>query len=180
MVRIGAGIGSPVADRKAQYARQEDFLVAEIRRNEEFIREADAENRKLYQDIAQLDRESRRLARDYRSGKVSRDALVRQKATVEKQLATAKKSTHWLNNNWRSANQVYGETKQQRGHGSIHPTTGIQRGQTEGNPSAIQPECGQLAADVRHHVDLNPPHDPITRTAPSRYWRESGNRRSAS
>lgn len=25
----------PVADRKAQYARQEDFLVAEIRRNEE-------------------------------------------------------------------------------------------------------------------------------------------------
>jgi len=89
---IGAGIGSSVADRKAQYARQEDFLVAEIRRNEEFIREADAENRKLYQDIAQLDRESRRLARDYRSGKANRDALVRQKATVEKQLATAKKN----------------------------------------------------------------------------------------
>ena len=46
---IGAGIGSSVADRKAQYAREEDFLVAEIQRNEEFIAEADAENRQLYQ-----------------------------------------------------------------------------------------------------------------------------------
>lgn len=112
---IGAGIGSSVADRKAQYARQEDFLVAEIQRNQEFIREADAQNQQIYQDIAQLDRESRRLAREYRAGKVSRDALVRQKATVEKQLATAKKVNSLAEQQLADTNQVYGETRQQRG-----------------------------------------------------------------
>ncbi len=112
---IGAGIGSSVADRKAQYARQEDFLVAEIQRNNEFIREADAQNQQIYQDIAQLDRESRRLAREYRAGKVSRDALVRQKATVEKQLATAKKVNSLAEQQLADTNQVYSETRQQRG-----------------------------------------------------------------
>ncbi len=112
---IGAGIGSSVADRKAQYARQEDFLVAEIQRNNEFIREADAQNQQIYQDIAQLDRESRRLAREYRAGKVSRDALVRQKANVEKQLATAKKVNSLAEQQLADTNQVYSETRQQRG-----------------------------------------------------------------
>ena len=112
---IGAGIGSSVADRKAQYARQEDFLVAEIQRNQEFIREADAQNQQIYQDIAQLDRESRRLAREYRAGKISRDALVRQKATVEKQLATAKKVNSLAEQQLADTNQVYSETRQQRG-----------------------------------------------------------------
>jgi hypothetical protein len=112
---IGAGIGSSVADRKAQYARQEDFLVAEIRRNEDFISEADAQNRQIYEDIAQLDRESRRLAREYRAGQVSRDALVRQKATVEKQLATARKVNSLAEQQLADTNQVYSETRQQRG-----------------------------------------------------------------
>jgi len=84
---IGAGIGSSIAERKAQYATEEDFLIAEIERNQEFIAEADAENRQLYQEIARLDRESQRLAREYRAGKIKRDALASQQAGLEKQLA---------------------------------------------------------------------------------------------
>jgi hypothetical protein len=112
---IGAGIGSSIAERKAQYANEEDFLVAEIRRNQEFIQEADAQNRQLYQEIAQLDRESQRLARQYRAGKASRDALVRQKATVEKQLAKAKQINSLAEKQLADAEQVHQESQRQRG-----------------------------------------------------------------
>lgn len=112
---IGAGIGSSIAERKAQYAREEDFLVAEIQRNQDFIREADAENRQLYQEIARLDRESQRLARDYRAGKASRDALVRQRSTLEQQLAKAKKVNSLAEKQLADANEVYSESRQKRG-----------------------------------------------------------------
>ena len=112
---IGAGIGSSVADRKAQYAREEDFLVAEIQRNQEFIAEADDQNRQLYQEIAQLDRESQRLAREYRAGKGTRDALASQKATLEKQLAKAKQINSLTEKQLADANEVYRESRQQRG-----------------------------------------------------------------
>ena len=112
---IGAGIGSSIAERKAQYAREEDFLVAEIQRNQEFIREANAENNQLYQEIARLDRESQRLARDYRAGKASRDALVRQRSTLEQQLAKAKKVNSLAEKQLADANEVYSESRQKRG-----------------------------------------------------------------
>jgi len=112
---IGAAVGSSIAERKAQYASEEDFLVAEIERNEAFIREADAENRQLYAEIDRLDHESRRLAREYRSGKASRDALVQQKSRVEKQLAKAKKVNSLAEKQLADANEVYGDSRQKRG-----------------------------------------------------------------
>jgi len=112
---IGAGIGSSIAERKAQYAREEDFLVAEIQSNQDFIREANAENNQLYQEIARLDRESQRLARDYRAGKASRDALVRQRGTLEQQLAKAKKVNSLAEKQLADANEVYSESRQKRG-----------------------------------------------------------------
>ena len=112
---IGAAVGSSIAERKAQYASEEDFLVAEIERNEEFIREADAENRQLYAEIDRLDRESRRLAREYRAGKASRDALVQQKSRVEKQLAKAKQVNQLAEKQLADANEVYGDSRQKRG-----------------------------------------------------------------
>ena len=112
---IGAAVGSSVAERKAQYAREEDFLIAEIQRNEEFIREADAENRQLYAEIDRLDRESRRLAREYRAGKASRDALVQQRNSLEKQLAKAKRVNSLAEKQLADANAVYNESRQRRG-----------------------------------------------------------------
>ena len=112
---IGAGIGSSIAERKAQYANEEDFLNAEIARNQEFIREADAENRQLYAEITRLDRESRRLAREYRAGKASRNALVQQKSGLEKQLSKAKQVNSLAEKQLADANAVYSESKQKRG-----------------------------------------------------------------
>ncbi len=112
---IGAGVGSSIAERKAQYVREEDFLIAEIRRNQQFIREADAENRQLYAEIARLDRESRRLAQEYRAGKASRDAMTRQKSSLEKQLAKARQVNSLTEKQLADANEVYNESKQKRG-----------------------------------------------------------------
>ena len=112
---IGAAVGNSIAERKAQYANEEDFLNAEIARNQEFIREADAENRQLYADIARLDRESRRLAREYRAGKASRNALVQQKSSLEKQLAKAKQVNSLAEKQLADANTVYSESRQKRG-----------------------------------------------------------------
>ena len=112
---IGASIGGTVAERKAQYANEEDFLVAEIQRNQEFIREADEENRQLYAEIDRLDRESRRLAREYRAGKASRDAMLRQKSSLEQQLAKAKQVNSLAEKQLADANEVYNESRQKRG-----------------------------------------------------------------
>ncbi len=112
---IGAGIGSSIAERKAQYATEEDFLIAEIRRNQEFIQEADAQNNALYQDIVRLDRESQRLAREYRSGRASREALTQKKAGLEKQLAKAKQVNSLAEKQLADAATVHQESQQKRG-----------------------------------------------------------------
>ncbi len=111
----GAAVGNTVAERKAQYANEEDFLVAEIQRNEDFIREADAENRQLYADIQDLDRESQRLTQQYRAGKASRAALAQQKSRVEQQLAKAKKVNSLAERQLADARSVHQESQQKRG-----------------------------------------------------------------
>lgn len=112
---IGANIGGTVAERKAQYANEEDFLIAEIELNDEFIAEAETENRQLQAEIDRLDRESQRLAQEYQVGKASRDVLVRQKASLEEQLAKAKQIDSLVDKRLADANEVYNETRQKRG-----------------------------------------------------------------
>ena len=112
---LGAAVGNTIAERKAQYANEEDFLIAEIQLNDEFIREADVENRQLQEEIARLDRESQQLAREYQAGKASRDALVQQKGSLEKQLAKARQVNSLTEKQLADANEVYNESKQKRG-----------------------------------------------------------------
>ena len=111
----GAAVGSTVAERKAQYANEEDFLVAEIQRNEDFIREADAENRQMYAEIEDLDRESRRLAQQYRAGKASRSAMLAQRNRLENQLAKAKKINSLAERQLADAKSVQQDSQRQRG-----------------------------------------------------------------
>lgn len=108
-------IGTSIAERKAQYANEEDFLVAEIKRNDQFIQEAADQNEQLYQEIAQLDRESRRLQKEYRAGKASQNTLTQQKASLEKQLAKAKQVNSLVEKQLSDADEVYTETRQKRG-----------------------------------------------------------------
>ncbi|MFO1371683.1 MAG: glycine zipper domain-containing protein [Candidatus Competibacteraceae bacterium] len=111
----GYALGTSVAERKAQYANEEDFLVAEINRNDQFIQEAADQNYQLNQEIAQLERESRRLTREYRAGKVSRDALAQQKANLEKQLSKAKQINSLTEKQLADTTEVYKEAQQKRG-----------------------------------------------------------------
>ena len=112
---LGAGIGSSIADRKAQYAREEDFLVAEIQRHQDFIAEADAENDRLYRDIDRLDRESQRLARDYRAGRASKDALAARQTDLERQLAKAKRVQSLAEKQLADATEIHRDARQKRG-----------------------------------------------------------------
>jgi hypothetical protein len=112
---IGYAVGTSIAERKAQYATEEDFLSAEIRRNQEFAQEAAAQNRQIAGEIARLDRESQRLAREYRAGRISRDTLTQQQTTLEKQLARAKQLNTLAERQLADANEVYTETRQTRG-----------------------------------------------------------------
>jgi hypothetical protein len=112
---IGYGIGGSIAERKAQYASEEDFLIAEIQRNQEFAREAATQNQQIRQEIAQLDRESQRMQREYQAGRVSRDTMTRQKAGLEKQLTKAKQINTLAEKQLADADQVHKESRQTRG-----------------------------------------------------------------
>ena len=97
---IGAGIGSSIAERKAQYANGEDFLVAEIRRNQGVHSGADAQNRQLYRKSPNWTANRSGWRGNIGRARASRDALVRQKATVENNWPRPNRSTRWPKNNW--------------------------------------------------------------------------------
>ena len=111
----GYAIGTSIAERKAQYASNEDFLVAEIRRNQDFIQEADAQNNQLYAEILRLDQESQQLAQEYRAGQISRDALAEKQVSMEKQLAQAKQVNALVDKQLADATEVHRESQQTRG-----------------------------------------------------------------
>lgn len=87
---VGAGVGyvvgNEVAKRKAKYASEEDFLDGEIVQVQEFNATAAQYNAQLARKIAALDRESQRLATQYRAGKVKRDRLAEQRAEVQQRM----------------------------------------------------------------------------------------------
>jgi uncharacterized membrane protein len=91
---VGAGVGylagNEVAKRKAQYAREEDFLDAEIAQAEALNREAVAYNDRLRGQIASLDAESKALTARYRTGQASRDQLAAQRNSVQERLTKSR------------------------------------------------------------------------------------------
>ena len=80
---IGAGVGSlggffvgkHIADKKAEYASYEDWLDACISDTHKLNEETRSYNEKLGQDIAALDKESARLAAQYKKNTATRDQL---------------------------------------------------------------------------------------------------------
>ena len=87
---LGAGVGylagNEIAKRKANYAREEDFLEAEIAQAEALNQEAVAYNEKLRGQISSLDTQSKQLATRYRSGQATRDQLLAQRNTVQERM----------------------------------------------------------------------------------------------
>lgn len=116
---VGAGVGfiagNEVAKRKAQYAREEDFLNAEIAQAEQVNREAAGYNADLRRQIAALDAESSRVATKYRAGTASRDELTAQRSSVQKQMEANAKVEQTLRKEHEIKAAVLGEEKSQRG-----------------------------------------------------------------
>jgi uncharacterized protein involved in exopolysaccharide biosynthesis len=116
---VGAGLGfiagNEVAKRKAQYAREEDFLNAEIAQAEQMNREAAGYNADLRRQIASLDAESNRVAAKYRAGTASRNELAAQRSSVQKQMDANAKVEQTLRKEHEVKAAVLSEEKAQRG-----------------------------------------------------------------
>lgn len=116
---VGAGVGylagNEIAKRKAQYAREEDFLEAEIAQAQALNREAVAYNERLRGQIASLDAESKQLAARYRSGQASREQLVAQRNTVQERLTKSRQVEDDLRKEYEVKAAVAKEERGQRG-----------------------------------------------------------------
>ena len=80
----GYAVGAHIADKKAEYARQEDWLDACIAHSEEVNAEVRQYNAKLGREIAALDRESQVLMAKYRQKEISRNKLIAEQRQLQK------------------------------------------------------------------------------------------------
>jgi len=116
---LGGGLGylagNEIANRKAQYAREEDFLDAETAQAASLNREAVAYNDQLRGQIAKLDAESKQLAARYRSGQASRDQLVAQRNAVQERMEKSRQVEENLRKEHDIKSTVAKEERDQRG-----------------------------------------------------------------
>ena len=106
--------GNEVAKRKAQYAREEDFLNAEIANAEAINRDLKGYNGDLRKEIAKLDSESKRLASKYKAGKVGRDQLEAERSTVQTRIQKNQEVQNSLTREIEVKTTVLNEEKTQR------------------------------------------------------------------
>ena len=112
----GAGfvVGNEIAKRKKAYANTEDFLNAQIARVAEFNRTTLAYNDKLRREIASLDRESKRLQAQYKSGAVQKQALVSKRNALNEKIAGSKKLEQTLVQEQKVQSQILAEERKTR------------------------------------------------------------------
>ena len=112
----GAGfvVGNEIAKRKKAYANTEDFLNAQIARVAEFNRTTLAYNNKLRREIASLDRESKRLQAQYKSGAVQKQALVSKRNALNEKIASSKKLEQTLVQEQKVQSQILAEERKTR------------------------------------------------------------------
>jgi hypothetical protein len=119
---LGAGagylIGDEVAKRKQKYAREEDFLDAEIASARQYNATTAQYNEKMRGEIAQLDKRTRLLESRYKAGLASRNELESERGNVRKQIASAKKVQDNVKKEYDIKVAVLKEQKQKRGAGS--------------------------------------------------------------
>ena len=112
----GAGfvVGNEIAKRKKAYANTEDFLNAQIARVAEFNRTTLAYNDKLRREIASLDRESKRLQAQYKSGAVKKQTLVSKRNALNEKIASSKKLEQTLVQEQQVQSQILAEERKTR------------------------------------------------------------------
>jgi len=112
----GAGfvVGNEIAKRKKAYANTEDFLNAQIARVAEFNRTTLAYNDKLRREIASLDRESKRLQAQYKSGAIKKQTLVSKRNALNEKIASSKKLEQTLVQEQQVQSQILAEERKTR------------------------------------------------------------------
>jgi len=112
----GAGfvVGNEIAKRKKAYANTEDFLNAQIARVAEFNRTTLAYNDKLRREIASLDRETKRLQAQYKSGAVKKQTLVSKRNALNEKIAGSKKLEQTLVQEQQVQSQILAEERKTR------------------------------------------------------------------
>ncbi len=112
----GAGfvVGNEIAKRKKAYATTEDFLNAQIARVAEFNRTTLAYNDKLRREIASLDRESRRLQAQYKSGAIQKQALASKRNALQEKIAGSKRLEQTLVQEQKVQLQILAEERKTR------------------------------------------------------------------
>ena len=112
----GAGfvVGNEIAKRKKAYANTEDFLNAQIARVAEYNRTTLAYNDKLRREIASLDRESKRLQAQYKSGAVKKQTLVSKRNALNEKIASSQKLEQTLVQEQQVQSQILAEERKTR------------------------------------------------------------------
>jgi hypothetical protein len=81
---IGFGVGSHIANQKAKYASEEDWLDACIAQADKINQEAAQYNAKLKTEIRALDKKTTALAASYKQKKATRDTLLAEAEALKK------------------------------------------------------------------------------------------------
>jgi len=111
----GALIGNVVAERKAAYANEEEFLEGEIAKAQEFNTAARAYNRKLSQRVAALDRTASVLLAQHKAGTAEKETLEARRQTVKADLAKARQMEKALNAEYKVQVAVLEDQKEEKG-----------------------------------------------------------------
>lgn len=83
----GGAVGKHIADKKAEYASREEWLDACIAQARKSNDEARAYNARLKKDIAALNKQSTKLAADYKRKKVSTETVLAENKRFEERKA---------------------------------------------------------------------------------------------
>lgn len=79
----GYAYGNHVASKKAEYAKEEDWLNECIVSAQKVNQDTKAYNKKIRTDIVQLDKKTKELQKQYASQKANKQTLLAEKSTID-------------------------------------------------------------------------------------------------
>jgi len=107
----GFAYGSHVANEKAKYAKQEDWLNACIASAQQVNADTRAYNDRLASEVRSLDAETKRLAQAYDQKRAQKSQLLAEKKKVDASLAAAKQKLERAKYELSSQQKVLAEAK---------------------------------------------------------------------
>jgi hypothetical protein len=115
----GYAYGTHVAEEKAKYASEEDWLNAAVGSARQTNQETRAYNRQLRVELAKLDKETKHMAAAYKAKKIKRASMLAKKKALDAKLKTANKKLGKAK--WELENQetVVAESKDGKGNPAL-------------------------------------------------------------